>query len=92
LSQRGKAAWHEKDRERKVSLTEKAVNHRIEEWRLIVQEAKAHIELQRRGKGRKEWKETSWCRNAGLRYFSYFTGVVISNVGLDTAHPGRGFS
>jgi hypothetical protein len=35
LSQHGKAAWHEKDRERKVSLTETAVNHRIEEWRLI---------------------------------------------------------
>jgi hypothetical protein len=25
----GKAAWHEKGRERKVSLTEAAVNHRI---------------------------------------------------------------
>jgi hypothetical protein len=33
LSQHGKAAWHEKDREKKVSLTETAVNHRIEEWR-----------------------------------------------------------
>jgi hypothetical protein len=40
LSQHGKAAWHE-DRERKVSLTEAAVNHRNDEWRLIVQEAKA---------------------------------------------------
>jgi hypothetical protein len=45
LSQHGKAAWHEKDRERKVSLTETAVNHRIEEWTLIVQEAKAQLEL-----------------------------------------------
>jgi hypothetical protein len=45
LSQHGKTAWHEKDRERKVSLTETAVNHRIEEWRLIVQVAKAHPEL-----------------------------------------------
>jgi hypothetical protein len=27
-----------------VSLTETAVNHRIEEWRLIVQEAKAQPE------------------------------------------------
>jgi hypothetical protein len=33
---------------------ETAVNHRIGEWRLIVQEAKAHPELQRRGKGRKD--------------------------------------
>jgi hypothetical protein len=39
------AAWHENDRERKVSVTETAVNDRIEEWRLIVQEAKAHLEL-----------------------------------------------
>jgi hypothetical protein len=39
------AAWHEKDRERKVSFTETAVNHRIEDWRLFVQEAKAHPEL-----------------------------------------------
>jgi hypothetical protein len=45
LGQHGKAARHEKDREREVSLTETAVNHRIEEWRLIVQEAKAHLEL-----------------------------------------------
>jgi hypothetical protein len=45
LSQHGKEAWHEKDRERKVSLTETAVNQRIEEWRLIVQEAKVHPEL-----------------------------------------------
>jgi hypothetical protein len=45
LSQHGKAAWQEKDRERKVSLTKAAVNHRIEVWRLIVQEAKAHLEL-----------------------------------------------
>jgi hypothetical protein len=45
LSQHGKAAWHEKDRERKVSLTETAVNHYIEERRLIVQEAKADLEL-----------------------------------------------
>jgi hypothetical protein len=45
LSQHGKEAWHEKGRERKVSLTETAVNHRIEEWRLIVQETKAHLEL-----------------------------------------------
>jgi phosphohistidine phosphatase SixA len=45
LSQHGKAAWHEKDRERKVSLTETFVNHGIEEWRLIVQEVKAHLEL-----------------------------------------------
>jgi hypothetical protein len=45
LSQHGKVAWHETDRERKVSLTETAVNHRIEEWRQIVQEAKAHLEL-----------------------------------------------
>jgi phosphohistidine phosphatase SixA len=45
LSQHGKAAWHEKDREREVSLTGTAVNHRIEEWRLIVREAKAHPEL-----------------------------------------------
>jgi hypothetical protein len=45
LSQHGKAVGHEKDRERKVSLTETAVNHRIEEWRLIVQKAKAHPEL-----------------------------------------------
>jgi hypothetical protein len=45
LSQYGKAAWHEKDRDRKVSLTETAFNDRIEEWRLIVQEAKAHPEL-----------------------------------------------
>jgi phosphohistidine phosphatase SixA len=45
LSQHGKAAWHEKDLERKVSLTGTAVNHRIEEWRLIGQEAKAHPEL-----------------------------------------------
>jgi hypothetical protein len=38
-------AWHVKDRERKVSLTETVVNHHIEEWRLIVQESKAHHEL-----------------------------------------------
>jgi hypothetical protein len=30
---------------RKVSLTETAVNYRIEEWRQIVQEANAHLEL-----------------------------------------------
>jgi hypothetical protein len=35
----------EEDRERKVFLTGTAVNHRIEEWRLIVREAKAHLEL-----------------------------------------------
>jgi hypothetical protein len=40
LSQHGKAAWHEKNRERKVSLTETAVNHCIEEWRLIVERPK----------------------------------------------------
>jgi hypothetical protein len=54
LSQHGKAAWHKKDRKRKVSLTETAVKHRIEEWRLIVQETRAHLELQRREEGRKE--------------------------------------
>jgi hypothetical protein len=45
LSQQGKAAWQEKDRERKVSLTETAVNHRIEEWGRIIQEAKPRPEL-----------------------------------------------
>jgi hypothetical protein len=45
LSQHGKVAWHEKDQERKVSLTEAAINRRIEEWRLVVQEAKAQPEL-----------------------------------------------
>jgi hypothetical protein len=45
LSQHGKAAWHKKDRERKVSLTETAAIHRIEERRLTIQEAKAHPEL-----------------------------------------------
>lgn len=50
LSQHGKAAWLEKDWELRVS-TEAAVSHRIEEWGLTLQEAKAQPELQRRGEG-----------------------------------------
>jgi hypothetical protein len=42
-----------------MSLTEAAVNYRIEEWRLTVEEAKAHPELQSRGKRRKDGTTSS---------------------------------
>jgi hypothetical protein len=59
-----------------VSLTEAAVNHRIEEWRLIAEEAKAHPELQRRGEGRNRWQNTA----IGSVQFIPYTSTIISMV------------